>query len=291
MIDRGLGARHDILVDENAIDVFEVGKIVHRIDQKLFERRPKTACARLAGDRLLGDRRERARGNIETNALDLEHLLILAHERVLGLGEEEDPNEPGWHIGEWNDWSSTCATPANRRRVVFCEQDGEQVSAGMCYDAGLGPAPSTMEKQDVVEGCDFGVHGTFEESFPVRWGVYNGATRELVGDSHSGNAALSVSGGVGVYHRFAQPLPAGLYEIRGWAKLPEGQDSTNSSCMARQPELYVSQEYRANFAKCPTEWTEVSLQFRTAGGLAQFHINVNYGEMLIDDVTMTRLGG
>ena len=67
------------------------GQVVHRVEEHLLEDRPQAAGAGAAQQRLVGDGLEAVGGELQLDVLELEHLLVLAHERVLRLGE--DPHQ------------------------------------------------------------------------------------------------------------------------------------------------------------------------------------------------------
>ena len=67
------------------------GKVVHRVEQDLFEERPQPTCAGTTQQGEVGDRLQTVGGELQLDILELEDLLVLADEGVLRFGE--DANE------------------------------------------------------------------------------------------------------------------------------------------------------------------------------------------------------
>src|SRR3954453_20031455 len=81
---------HDLAGDDDLRDVLARRDVVHDGEQHLFEDRAQTTRAGAAKDRLVGDRLERVRRELQLDTVELEELLVLPDERVLRLGEDPD---------------------------------------------------------------------------------------------------------------------------------------------------------------------------------------------------------
>src|SRR5262245_13633546 len=79
-----------LLADHALLDVIARGDVVHQVEHHIFEDRAQTARARLAGQRLARDRAERPIREAQPDILELEQLLVLLDERILGLGQDVD---------------------------------------------------------------------------------------------------------------------------------------------------------------------------------------------------------
>ena len=79
---------HRRLVDDDLADVGTAGQVVHRVEQHLFEDGAQAAGAGAAQDRLIGDRLQAVRGELEFDVFEAEHLLVLLDQAVLRLDED-----------------------------------------------------------------------------------------------------------------------------------------------------------------------------------------------------------
>jgi hypothetical protein len=92
------GARPSVttpLGDHHAGDVAPRGHLEHDRLQGLLEDRAQPAGAGAALDRALGDGLQGAALEVELDAIELEHLLVLLDQGVLGLGEDLDEGLAG----------------------------------------------------------------------------------------------------------------------------------------------------------------------------------------------------
>src|SRR3990172_7278062 len=83
-------ASDDLAVDHALGHVAARGQLVHRVQQDLFHDRAEAPRTGGPQDRLVGDRVERVVGELELDAVELEELAVLLHQRVLRLGEDVD---------------------------------------------------------------------------------------------------------------------------------------------------------------------------------------------------------
>src|SRR5262249_49227397 len=75
--------------DHHLLDAFEARQVEHGVEQDTFHDRAQSARAGLAVDRLAGNGAQRLLRQREVDRLHLEQPLVLFHQRVLGLGENE----------------------------------------------------------------------------------------------------------------------------------------------------------------------------------------------------------
>src|SRR3984885_7055607 len=87
-VERTRRSFHNFAGDPNHFDTVQTGKVEHGLGQDAFEDRSQSPCARLAFDRLAGDRTKRLVGEGQFDILHLEQALILLHQRVLRIGED-----------------------------------------------------------------------------------------------------------------------------------------------------------------------------------------------------------
>src|SRR6516162_1772343 len=83
------GALHDLLRDCDLLDAFEARQLEHSVKEYGLHDGAQSARPGFAIDRLPGDGAECFLGHSEIDPLHLEQLLILLHQRVLGLGQDE----------------------------------------------------------------------------------------------------------------------------------------------------------------------------------------------------------
>ena len=81
VFDRGAG-------DDDLVDVVGGRDLEHDRPEHVFDDRAKAAGAGLAQHREVGDRLERLVVEVELDAVELEHALVLLDERVLRLGQD-----------------------------------------------------------------------------------------------------------------------------------------------------------------------------------------------------------
>src|SRR5262245_61436882 len=79
-----------LLADHALLDVIARGDVVHQVEHHILEDRAKPARAGLARQRLARDRAQRAVGEAQPDVLELEQLLVLLDQRVLGFGQDVD---------------------------------------------------------------------------------------------------------------------------------------------------------------------------------------------------------
>src|SRR5262245_36621616 len=83
------GALDYLFRDHDLFDAFEARQVEHGIEQDALHDRAQSACPGLAVDGLAGDGAERLFRQGQIDRLHLEQPLVLLHQRVLGLGENE----------------------------------------------------------------------------------------------------------------------------------------------------------------------------------------------------------
>src|SRR4051812_24697506 len=89
--ERGLEALFDRLLGHDALlHVAARGELELHVEERLLDDRPEATRARLALERLVGDRLERLVGEDELDVVELEEAVELLGERVLRLGENRD---------------------------------------------------------------------------------------------------------------------------------------------------------------------------------------------------------
>src|SRR6516164_5721402 len=88
-VERPRGTLDDLFRDHDLLDAFEARQVEHRVEQDTFHDRAQAARAGLAVDGLAGNSAQRLLGQREIDRLHLEQPLVLFHQRILGLGENE----------------------------------------------------------------------------------------------------------------------------------------------------------------------------------------------------------
>src|SRR5256884_279979 len=88
-VERPRGAFDDLFRDHDLLYAFEARQVEHGVEQDAFHDRAQSACARLAVDRLAGDGAQRLLRKGEIDRLHFEQPLVLLHQRVLRLRENE----------------------------------------------------------------------------------------------------------------------------------------------------------------------------------------------------------
>src|SRR5262249_21389521 len=88
-VERPRGALDDLFRDHHLLDAFEARQVEHGVEQDPLQDRAQSARACLAVDRLAGNGAQRLLRQREIDRLHLEQPLVLLHQRVLGLGENE----------------------------------------------------------------------------------------------------------------------------------------------------------------------------------------------------------
>src|SRR6266576_1286460 len=88
-VERPRGALDDLFRDHDFLYAFEARQVEHRVEQDTFYDRAQSARPGLAVDGLAGNGAKRLLRQREINRFHLEQPLVLLHQRVLGLGENE----------------------------------------------------------------------------------------------------------------------------------------------------------------------------------------------------------
>src|SRR3989440_254659 len=88
---RPLVAHDDLARDDALLEALDGWELVHDLEHDLFQDRAKASRTRAALERLLGDAGHGIVGELEPNLLEVEVLLVLLDDRVLGL--LEDPHQ------------------------------------------------------------------------------------------------------------------------------------------------------------------------------------------------------
>src|SRR2546425_2683712 len=88
-VERPRGALDDLFRDHDFLDAFQARQIEHGVEQDTFHDRAQAARAGLAVDGLAGNGPQRLLRQREVDRLHLEQPLVLLHQRVLWLGENE----------------------------------------------------------------------------------------------------------------------------------------------------------------------------------------------------------
>src|SRR6266404_1279061 len=86
---RPRGALDDLFRDHDFLYAFEARQVEHRVEQDTFHDRAQSARPGLAVDGLAGNGAKRLLRQREIDRFHLEQPLVLLHQRVLGLGENE----------------------------------------------------------------------------------------------------------------------------------------------------------------------------------------------------------
>src|SRR6516162_6056389 len=86
--DRLLAVGHDLLGDQDLLDVRLTGDVVHHVEHDVLHDRPQPARARLPLECLARDRAQRSVREAQVHAFHLEELLILPSEGVLRLAQD-----------------------------------------------------------------------------------------------------------------------------------------------------------------------------------------------------------
>src|SRR5262245_11995722 len=88
--DRLLPVGHDLLGNQDFLDVGLARDVVHHVEHDVLHDCPQPARPRLPLEGLARDGAQRAVGEAQVHPLHLEQLLVLAGERVLRLAEDAD---------------------------------------------------------------------------------------------------------------------------------------------------------------------------------------------------------
>src|SRR6516165_4499674 len=88
-VERPRGTLDDLFRDHDLLDAFEARQVEHGVEQDTFHDRAQAARTSLAIDGLAGNGAQRPLRQREIDRLHLEQPLVLFHQRVLGLGENE----------------------------------------------------------------------------------------------------------------------------------------------------------------------------------------------------------
>ena len=88
--ERAAEAADGVGVDDALLDVAAAGDLVHDVEEAVLEDGAEAAGAGLVAEGLFGGGFEGVLGEDELDVVELEELLELAGERVLGLGEDAD---------------------------------------------------------------------------------------------------------------------------------------------------------------------------------------------------------
>src|SRR5215471_338566 len=88
-VERPRGTLDDLFRDHDLLDAFEARQVEHGVEQDTFHNRAQAACAGPAVDGLAGNGAQRLLRQREIDRLHLEQRLVLFHQRILGLGENE----------------------------------------------------------------------------------------------------------------------------------------------------------------------------------------------------------
>ena len=195
------------------------------------------------------------------------------------------PNGPKWSVSDWGSWSSSCSADAFRSRTVMCMEGESILDDSVCTE----PKPLSSEIEDRFGSCDFTINGTFE-SGTAGW---TGPSPATVEDAFSGNLAFFGRGSF--TYTFAQPLPAGLYEISGWTKADAVGPYSAGVCYNGPVYFAVYSTARARIVQdsdgCTENWTQRSIRFTSRGDALYFTIDTSGRPIKIDDVVLTRIGG
>ena len=81
---------HDLVGDDDLVDVISAGHVEHDVEQDLFQDGAQTSGTRASCQCLLGHLVERLRREVQLNAVELEQALVLLDQRVLRLRQHSD---------------------------------------------------------------------------------------------------------------------------------------------------------------------------------------------------------
>src|SRR5437588_1502235 len=160
---------HDRAVDDALAHVGATGQVVHHVQEDLFEDGPQPASAGTAQQRLLRDRLQRIRRELQLDAVELEELVVLLHQRVLRLDEDAherflvevrhraDDGQPADELGDQPELEEILGKHLRQDRAevlllraadVGAEADALAADAALddLLDAGEGPA---ADEEDV----------------------------------------------------------------------------------------------------------------------------------------------
>src|SRR3546814_18265729 len=81
---------HDLAIDHALLDIGARRQVVHDVEEHLLEDGPQTTGPGASQQGLVGNRLESVVAELQLDVLQLEELLVLLHQRVLGLAEDAE---------------------------------------------------------------------------------------------------------------------------------------------------------------------------------------------------------